>query len=281
MGIDDFQGKNAVVVGGGSGIGRGIALGLAAEGARILVADIDLGSANAVRAEIEARGGKALAAQVDATNADSLAKLANQTSSELGKLHVLIHMIGVISDSAVSDSSDDTWAWATEFNLTAVVRSVRAFLPLLRAHDEGRHIVVTASTAGLMSIPPEKAGGLNIGVYTVMKHAMAAYGEMLRSELAPEGINVSTLCPGIVRTNLDETSAKNRPERFGGPMGHPKELTITTRMDPEACGPIVARGIKANRRYIFTHPAMLEVVQDYKFKPILEDFAFYSATADS
>jgi NAD(P)-dependent dehydrogenase (short-subunit alcohol dehydrogenase family) len=276
MTIKDFRGRNAVVIGGGSGIGRGIALGLVAEGARVLVADIDRGSADKVCREIEQKGGKALAAQVDATDAKSLASLANKAAGELGKVHALIHMVGVISDAAACDAPDETWAWATEFNLMAAVRTVRAFLPLLRSHNEERHILITASTAGLKSTSPDQAGGLNIGVYTVSKHAMVGYGEMLRLELARENIGVSTLCPGIVRTNLDHTSAKNRPERYGGPIAHPKEPNISVRMDPEAVGPIVVRGIKANRPYVFTHPKMLEVIREHKFRPILDDFAFYA-----
>lgn len=281
MGIEDFSGRGAVVVGGGSGIGRGIALSLAAEGAQVLIADIDVDSANAVRDEIVKAGGDALAVQADATNDDSLAKVADHAASELGRLHVLIHTVGIISDAPVKDSSEETWAWYTEFNLMAGVRVMKAFLPLLHVHEEGRHVVVTASLAGWMSIGPDQAGGLNIGVYTVLKHAMLAYGEMLRVELAPDGIGVSTLCPGVVNTNLDATSAKNRPERFGGPMSAPKELDLPTRMQPEAVGPIVLRGIRANRPYIFTHPEMVDMVRAYKIQPALDDFAFYAGAAVS
>lgn len=279
MGVGDLAGRGAVVVGGGSGIGRGIALSLSAEGARVLVADIDAKSADAVRDEIVKAGGDALAVQVDATDNESVRKVAAQAASELERLHVLVHTVGVISDAPVVNSSQETWAWATEFNLMAAVRLMDAFVPLLRAHDEERHVVVTASMAGFMSIPSDQAGGLNIGVYTVLKHAMVGYGEMLRLELAPEGIGVSTLCPGVVNTNLDATSAKNRPERFGGPMEAPKELDLPTRMQPEEVGPIVVRGIRANRPYIFTHPDLVEVVRARKVQPALDDFAFYEESA--
>lgn len=279
MALTDFNGRNAVVVGGGSGIGRGIALALAKEGANVFVADIDGNTAAAVRAEIEADGGRAYSARVDATSDESLGELTRQAQAELGKIHLLVHMPGVISHASAAESSDDTWGWSLEFNLMAAVRDVRAFLPVLRSHDEERHIVITASTAGLMSIPPELAGGLDIGVYTVAKHATLAYGEMLRSELTREGIGVSTLCPGVVNTNLDATSAKNRPARFGGPLGHTKELDLPVRMAPEAVGPIVIRGIRADRPYIFTHPELLEMIQEYKIAPMLEDFAFFGPAA--
>lgn len=279
MALTDFADKNAVVVGGGSGIGRGIALALGQEGANVLVADIDGSTAAAVCAEIKAGGSKAFSAQVDATSDESLRKLTRQAQEDLGNVNLLVHMPGVISHASAAESSDETWGWSLEFNLMAAVRNVRAFLPILRSHDGERHIVITASTAGLMSIPPELAGGLDIGVYTVAKHATLAYGEMLRSELAKDNIGVSTLCPGVVNTNLDATSAKNRPARFGGPMGEPHELDLPVRMAPEAVGPIVTRGIKANRPYIFTHPELLDMIQEYKIRPMIADFEFFDIAA--
>ena len=137
------------------------------------------------------------------------------------------------------------------------VRAVNAVLPVIRAHGEGGHIVLTSSMAGLLALSPEKTGSVNTGLYTVMKHAMVGYSEMLRHELAPEAIGVSVLCPGLVESNLGSTSAKHRPERFGGPMDDPTgggRAMPPGAMPNEALGPIVVRGITANRAYIITHP---------------------------
>ena len=117
--------------------------------------------------------------------------------------------------------------------------------------------MLTSSMAGLLALSPTMTGGVNTGLYTVMKHAMVGYSEMLRHELEPESIGVSVLCPGLVESNLGSTSAKHRPERFGGPMEDPQ--AGGSRMPPgampnEAVGPIVVRGITANRAYIITHP---------------------------
>jgi NAD(P)-dependent dehydrogenase (short-subunit alcohol dehydrogenase family) len=135
--------------------------------------------------------------------------------------------------------------------------------------------------AGVMAFPPAETGGMNVGAYTVLKHATFAYGEMLGLELAPEGIGVSVLCPGVVRTNLDESSAANRPARFGGPLPKPKELDLPVRMDPEEAGRIVVDGITANRRYIFTHPQLGQYVQDLRISPLLEAFSYWSERAAS
>lgn len=281
MALDKLEGRAAVVVGGGSGIGRGIALALADEGVRVLVADINPEGAASVRDEINKNGGVAFSTQVDATNDESLGNAAAEAQGKLGRVHLLVHTVGVISDTPVTTASDDDWGWYFDFNLMAAVRDVRAFLPLLRAHGEGGHIVITSSTAGLLSFPFSETGGINIGAYTVAKHAVFGYGEVLGHELEPDGIAVSVLCPGVVRTNLDETSAMNRPARFGGPLPKPKDLDLPVRMDPETVGRIVVTGIQANRRYIFTHPQMVEALRARRIQPMLDDFAFFAQNAPS
>lgn len=277
--MDQFRGRGAVVVGGGSGIGRGIVLGLADEGMRVLVADIDPESANAVRDEIAGRSGDALASQVDATDRDSLAALAAAAGADLDRLHVLVNTVGVHTDAPIATASEEMWAWFVEFHLMATVRVVEAFLPLLREHDDGSHIVVTSSMAGLLALPAEQTAGKNTGLYTVLKHAIVGYGEMLRHELAPQGIGVSVLCPGIVDTNLGTTSARHRPARFGGPMPDPQAGGRPTlppqAMQPEDVGPIVARGIRDDRMYIVTHPEFGDMVRA-RHERLMDDFAFFN-----
>ncbi len=191
--MDELRGRGAISVGGGSGIGRGIALGLAAEGAHVLVADIDPESAASVRDEIVAAGGRADAAMVDATDADSLSALAASAADVVGALHVLIQTVGVVANTPLASATEADWAWFNEFHLMSAVRTVNAFLPGIRAHGEGAHVVLTSSMAGLLALSPTMTGGVNTGLYTVMKHALVGYGEMLRYELAPEGIGVSVI----------------------------------------------------------------------------------------
>lgn len=282
--MDKLSGRGAVVVGGGSGAGRGIALSLAAEGMRVLVADIDADNAGAVRDEIVRRGGEAFAARVDATDRDSLAELAAAAGDDLGRVHVLVNTVGVLTHAELS-SSEEVWGWFLEFNLMAAIRVVQAFLPQLRAHDDESHVVLTSSVAGLVALPAEQTHGTNTGVYTTVKHALIGYGDMLRHELAADGIGVSVLCPGPMATNLGSTSARHRPERFGGPMPDPMAgreplpealLKQLNMMPPEEVGPIVVRGIRANRRYIITHPDMADMVRGSQ-QQVLEDFAFFAA----
>ncbi len=271
----DLTGRVAVVIGGGSGIGRGIALGLAGEGMQVVVADIDAASADAVRSEIEAAGGTALAAHIDATDRGSLGELADHAVRELGAVHVLVNTVGAIVDRRLDEATEDDWGWMLELNLMAQVRSVAVFLPRLRASGGPAHILLTSSMAGLLASPPDRSRGFHLGLYTTAKHALIGFSEMLRLELAPEGIGVSVLCPTRVAGNLAVTSARNRPERFGGPTEDPQggQEAPLELIPNEAVGPLVVRGIRANRFYIFTHPEAVKLVEE-SHRQLLDDVAF-------
>jgi NAD(P)-dependent dehydrogenase (short-subunit alcohol dehydrogenase family) len=273
--MDQIAGTTAVVVGGGSGIGRGIALGLGAEGGRVLVTDIDADSAARVRDEIVAAGGQSDSASVDATSSESLEALARAAAGTLGRVEVLVHTVGVVADTPLASASEADWAWFVEFHLMSAVRTVNAFLPALRSHERPSHIVLTSSMAGLLALSPTMTGGVNTGLYTVMKHAIVGYGEMLRYELEPEGIGVSVLCPGLVESNLGATSARNRPARYGGAFAEPGagRGMPPGAMPNEAVGPIVVRAIRANRAYILTHPETRPLVEARQ-QLVRDDYAF-------
>jgi len=278
--MDELQGRGAVVVGGGSGIGRGISMGLAAEGMHVLVADIDPESAAAVSDEISFHGGDARSHRVDATDDASLATLADAAQAELGKVHLLVNTVGVVADTPLIEATESEWAWFVEFHLMTAVRAVNAFVPAIRAHGEGGHVVLTSSMAGLLALPPSHTGGVNTGLYTVMKHALVGYSEMLRGELAPENIGVSVLCPGLVQSNLGSTSARHRPERYGGSLPDPMggRGPIEGAMPNEDVGPIVVRGVIGNRAYIITHPETAPLVKARQ-DAVMADYAYFADAA--
>ncbi len=270
----ELAGTTAVVIGGGGGIGRGVSLGLAAAGANVVVADLEDVNAQAVADEVRAAGGTAVAAHVDATDTTSLDELARFAERESGAVHVLVNLVGVITNRRLDEASEAEWAWFFEFNVMAHVRGNNTFLPYLRAHGGPAHIVNTSSMAGLLALGPAMVGGFNNGLYTTTKHALIGYCDMLRMELEPEGIGVSVLCPGLVTGNLTATSARNRPARFGGPVANPREGAAPNpaAMANEQVGPIVARAIVANRFYIFTHHDPLAMVEA-RHAQVVADFA--------
>ncbi len=275
--MQELEGKAAVVIGGGSGVGRGIALGLAAEGMRVMVADIERDSAETVTKEIVERGGEATASSVDATCADSLASVVERSYDELGAVHVLSNNAGVSLTKPLADTTEADWQWVISLNLMSVVRSVAAFVPRMKAQGGESHIVNTASMAGLIA-GTTRSVRVPIGVYTATKYACVGYTEALRNELAADGIGVSVLCPGMVKSNLGATSARNRATQFGGPFPEPGPLPSELEkmmMPGEAVGPIVVRGIRANRLHILTHPESRRLVEQ-RFENLLADFDFAS-----
>lgn len=274
--MDQLEGKQAVVIGGGSGIGRGIALGLADVGMDVLVADIDADSAVSVAKEVGERGVSARAERVDGTDLAALEELAAQAVRSHGDVHVLSNNVGVVINKPLAACTDLDWAWGIEFNLMSIVRSVAAFLPHLRSQDGQGHVVNTASLAGVLALPAGPTFPVHLGIYTATKHAIVAYSEMLRGELAADHIGVSVLCPGMVRSNLEATSARHRPDRFGGPLASPETPPADAQammMPAEKVGPVVVEAIRANRLHVFTHPEARSAVEARQ-AAMLDDFTF-------
>ena len=259
----ELGGRTAVVVGVG-GVGRGIARQLAAHGMRVVVADVRADVASTVADDLTATGGRAMACPVDATDRGSLKALAERASREFGGPHLLVNTVAAITDRPLDRCTELDWAWIIESNLLSMVRSVDVLLPYLRAHRHPAHIVLTNSVAGLVAMGPEALrGGLHNGLYTTTKHALVGFAEMLRQELAPEGIGVSMLCPGTVEGNLRSNAARLRPDRYGGPEPDP-QVGMEPKRDPMPgleVGRLLVRAVRADEFWVFTHPQTQEMIE--------------------
>ena len=269
--MDDFSGKTALVTGAGSGIGRGIALALAREGANVVLADIEQDAVAAAAREVEALEVRALAVQLDVTDESAQRNLAERIETEFGGLHLICLNAGVLSSEPVAEATEADWQWAFGVNVFGVARGVRACLPALRRQTPDAHILITVSVAGLR--PNEAAP---IGVYSASKHAALAYVEVLHNELAAESIGVSALCPGGVRTKIG-VAGRNRHDQYGGPNDDisfgQTGTGLSGGMDPEEAGRIAVRGIKAGRRLILTHPETRAQVEA-RYARIMDDYDF-------
>lgn len=269
--MDNLSGKTALVTGAGSGIGRGIALALAAEGANVVLADIEEGAVAAAAREVEALEVRALAVRLDVTDESEQRALADRIEAEFGALHLICLNAGVLSSEPLSEAAESDWQWAFGVNVFGVARGVRACLPALRRQAPDAQILITVSVAGLR--PNEAAP---IGVYSASKHAALAYAEVLHNELAAEGIGVSALCPGGVRTKIG-VAGRNRQEQYGGPnedVSFGQTGTgLSSGMDPEEAGRIAVRGLKAGRRLILTHPETRAQVEA-RYARIMDDYDY-------
>jgi NAD(P)-dependent dehydrogenase (short-subunit alcohol dehydrogenase family) len=262
--MKDLVGKTAFVTGGANGIGLALGQAFAEAGMNVMLADIEQTALATAVEGLRHHGSKVRGITCDVADADSVEKAAAETFEIFGNVHVLCNNAGVAGGSGIDDISLNTWRWVTDVNLMGVVHGIRSFLPRMRAHGEGGHIVNTASMAGLES-------GLGFSPYAASKFAVVSMSEGLARELSPLRIGVTVLCPGFVRTQISR-SARNRPERYGKPPALPPNspggilAAESARLqqaglDPSDVAKRTLSAIQNDELYVFTHPGMREAVR--------------------
>src|SRR5215475_14096556 len=208
--MKDLRGKVAFITGGASGIGLGIARAFVDAGMQAVLADLRQDHIDDALAEFTRRGqSKSVhAIHLDVTDRAAMAGAADETERVFGTLHVLVNNAGVGSTGPFAGITYADWDCGFAVNLGGVINGLQTFLPRIRAHGEGGHIVSTASLAALVPMPAQFV------TYVAAKAAVVTISETIRAELMQENIGVTVLCPGPVRTNIGEL-AKNRPPKFG------------------------------------------------------------------
>lgn len=257
--MKELRDKVAVVTGGASGIGLGMARAFAEQGMKLVIADVESGALEKAAATLRDEGAQVVGVECDVSKQASLEALRDRTLTEYGAVHVLCNNAGVGGSEAgaVWESSQQEWDWVMGVNLHGVIYGTRVFVPVMIEQGGPGHVVNTASMAGLIQ------GG---GIYGVTKHAVVAFSESLWSQLKTRGlpIGASVLCPGWVRTRIME-SERNRPEAPRPDAGARaaefemirKVMTglVEGGMDPLEVGRLVARSVQDERFYILTHPS--------------------------
>jgi NAD(P)-dependent dehydrogenase (short-subunit alcohol dehydrogenase family) len=249
--MEKLAGRVAVITGGASGIGLGIARAFAGQGSRVALLDVEDGALGTACDGLTQSGAEALGLRADVSDLVSLQAAAERVLDRFGRVDVLVNNAGVLVQGPLAESSAKDWSWLVGVNLLGVGNGIRVFVPHIRAHGEGGHVVNTSSVAGLLALP-------ELGIYGATKFAVLALSETLRAELAPEGIGVSVLCPGGVRTRIHEAT-RNRPAAFGGPAAGAArppatDAAIEAGMDPDRVGACVLRAVRRNDLYVLTHP---------------------------
>jgi NAD(P)-dependent dehydrogenase (short-subunit alcohol dehydrogenase family) len=267
----ELKDKVAFVTGGASGIGLGMGRAFLEAGMKVMLADVEKPALDQALSGLKSYDNRVRGIVADVSDPTAMSRAAAETIAAFGKVHVLCNNAGVGGGGGIEDISVDDWRWVVDVNLMGVVHGIAAFLPHIRAHGEGGHIVNTASMAGMVSRM------LGFGPYSATKFAVVALSEGLVGELEPHRIGVSVLCPGWVRTRINE-SARNRPENIGpAPAVRNPAMTqvinqlIQSGMDPAAVAERVLAAIRSNDFYIFTHPEMREAVAG-RFEGILAAF---------
>jgi NAD(P)-dependent dehydrogenase (short-subunit alcohol dehydrogenase family) len=277
--IGSFEGKTAFVTGAASGIGLALARALAGQRTRVMLADIEEGALDAALRELKDSGADARAVVCDVSDRASVARAAEATFAAFGKVHVVCNNAGVGIGGPVESIAEADWDWLIGVNFMGAVHGIQAFLPHMKAHREGGHVVNTASLAGLH-------GPAGIAPYNATKAGVISLTETLGAELAGTDIGVSVLCTAFVRTRI-ATSARNRPPRFGAAADEPANpqmaALVDAGLDPAYVAERVLAGIRSNDLYILTHPELRDVVAG-RFDQILAAFdkaSFHEASAPS
>jgi NAD(P)-dependent dehydrogenase (short-subunit alcohol dehydrogenase family) len=256
--MDTFDGKIAVITGGGGLLGRGMALAFAGEGMNVVVADLDEDRARATADEVEALGVRALAVRTDVTDRASFAALADHAYAEFGAVHILCNNAGTAVLKRFEDLNFDDWDRVLAVQLGGVVNGVQAFLPRLIEQGGQRHIVNTSSMSGV--------GRADLRVfnapYVTAKFAVVGLTEVMAPALAEHGIGVSVLCPGY--TVPDPAAVTTFPMPSAAWYEH-------NLLGTDAVAQEVLHGIREGRLHIFPHRAGLgEVVG--RHERLLEGF---------
>ncbi|MCB0894282.1 MAG: SDR family oxidoreductase [Nocardioides sp.] len=228
-----LAGQGVVVTGAGRGIGRALALRAAAEGARVVVNDLDADNARAVAAEV---GGTAVPG--DASSAEGVTALVDAASEALGRIDVYFANAGIDGGGGPQSlqTPDDVWARVVDVNVMAHVRAARALVPRWLDDGQGGRFVVTASAAGLLTM-------IGSAPYSVTKHAAVGFAEWLSVTYGARGIDVHAICPQGVRTAMLESA---------GPL---KDLLSRDgALEPEDVADAAMTAIEEGRFLVLPHP---------------------------
>jgi NAD(P)-dependent dehydrogenase (short-subunit alcohol dehydrogenase family) len=285
--VRELSGKVAVVTGAASGIGRALAVRLAAEGMTLMLADVDpgglaetsmlaetgratqtAGTAQAAQAAgtgraaggfAQVRGPRVLTQVTDVSDAAAVQHLADRCFGELGAVHLLCNNAGVFQGGHMWTRTEEDFAWLLGVNLWGVLHGIHSFVPRMIEQDTEGHIVNTVSVAGLFAT--QGAGG-----YAVTKYAALAASQALAHDLAAAGskLRVTALCPGAVKTRIAD-SARLRPD---GLVSYPTQDELDAEqavsrsaergIDPAELAELVVQAVHEDRFLVLTDPKYAE-----------------------
>jgi NAD(P)-dependent dehydrogenase (short-subunit alcohol dehydrogenase family) len=256
--MKDLKDKVAVVTGGNSGIGLGVARALAAEGTHLLLtglhADKSQRAASALASEY---GIRAVGVASDASRREDVEALADRAFAEFGRVDILVANAGVGLRGLMHEISDNDWDWLMGVNVRGTYLACSAFIR--RFIDKGgpAHILITGSEQSVGMTPYG-----SMPIYAASKHALLGLADAIRTDYTKDGIAVTLLCPGPVATDIWDIE-RDRPSHYGERAAsneESKKLIMELGMDPNLVGHMAVEGVKADDFYVFTHEYIRELV---------------------
>lgn len=252
----ELNGRIAVVTGAGSGIGRGLALGFAGEGMKVVLADIDEPGMEETRRLIAAAGGEASVHRTDVRDESAVQALARHTIDTYGAVHLVCNNAGVEWGTVFLEAPIEGWKWVMDVNFWGTLHGCRVFLPLL-AEQEEAHLINVASSAALNAVMPTFAP------YSVSKFAVLSLSEYLAAELRLQGskVGMSLLVPGFVKSELpwaQRHAPADVPDTETNPLRAAVQKSVRSFMagakEPSEVAEQVIQAVREDRFFILTHP---------------------------
>ncbi|MFZ3394002.1 SDR family oxidoreductase [Rhodococcus sp. 7Tela_A2] len=246
MAIKDLRGTKFLVTGAASGIGRALALHAAGEGAELVLTDVAADGLEAAVRQVRDDGGVVLhSAALDIADYDAVAAFADDVHSRCGALDIVANVAGVSVWGTVDRLEHKHWKLMVDVNLMGPIHVIESFVPPMMEAGRGGHLVNVSSAAGLLALPWHSA-------YSASKFGLRGVSEVLRFDLKRNGIGVSLVVPGAVRTPLVDSV-----QIVGVDRDRPEVRKITQRFvkhaaSPEKVAACIVTGIKKNRFLVYT-----------------------------
>lgn len=268
--MKDFNGKVAVITGGASGIGWGLAERCVKEGMKVVLADIEEPALKEAEQALKANGAAVLAVRTDVSRLKDIEALAKKTLDTFGGVHLLFNNAGVQAGAAMGkplwENTLNDWEWVMGVNLWGVVFGIKVFVPVMLRQNTACHIVNTASMAGLIAEP-------ELVIYAVTKAGVIKLSEGLYLQLKRSNspVGVSVLCPAFVSSRLGDAERNRPPELQNSPEApQQRERPSLVKqfqegggniMSPEECAEMVFQAIRDDTLYILTDPLINGLIQ--------------------
>lgn len=256
--MQDLKAKVAVITGAAEGIGKAIAVAAAAEGMRLVLADIHQELLDKTVSELRQAGAEVIGVVTDVSKEVEIQALADQAYAQFGHVHLLVNNAGVAFAKSAWETTAKDWEWIMGINLYGITHAIRIFVPRMLASNEVAHIVNTASVAGLIAEPA-------LAAYNVSKFGVVALSESLQHDLnlRQAKIGVSVLCPSWVKTRITDAERNRKTEdriqvdqleKVSLKTGAAINKAVEAGIAPQQVAHDVINAVKNNTFYILTHP---------------------------